>query len=382
MNIVFKADLSKYVAYRPSVLYWVVQPGADVGGIGMGLVRMVRPWNEWLIVWGYDINEGAPRGGRCLRHQGRPRPDRRRHHPDRDQLGVHLDGQQSLCRAQHAGRVFCMGDAVHRHPPSNGLGSNTSIQDAFNLAWKLAMVLKGKAGPGLARQLRRRALAGSQADRHPRQQVDHRIRTDLPGAGLLDTKDTTRCRRTWTRASRTRPRPKRSAPASATPIAFKKYEFDAHGVEMNQRYKSAAIVDRRHSRARVHEGRGAALSAHHLARRTAAACLALRSRAGKVSTLDLAGQGRFALFTGIGGEGWIEAAKAVGDELGIEIAAYTIGPRKDWHDHLGAMGGCQRGARQRHRSGPPRPACVLARETIADDPAGELRRVLSSILDR
>lgn len=44
MNILFKADLSKYIGHRPSVLYWVVQPGADVGGIGMGLVRMVRPW--------------------------------------------------------------------------------------------------------------------------------------------------------------------------------------------------------------------------------------------------------------------------------------------------------------------------------------------------
>ncbi|EBW2381229.1 2,4-dichlorophenol 6-monooxygenase, partial [Salmonella enterica subsp. enterica serovar Enteritidis] len=61
INILFKADLSKYVAHRPSVLYWVVQPGADVGGIGMGLVRMVRPWNEWLIVWGYDINQPAPK---------------------------------------------------------------------------------------------------------------------------------------------------------------------------------------------------------------------------------------------------------------------------------------------------------------------------------
>ena len=60
MNILFQADLSEYVAHRPSVLYSVVQPGADVGGIGMGLVRMVRPWNEWLIVWGYDINEPAP----------------------------------------------------------------------------------------------------------------------------------------------------------------------------------------------------------------------------------------------------------------------------------------------------------------------------------
>ena len=47
------------------------------------------------------------------------------------------------------GRVFIMGDAAHRHPPSNGLGSNTSIQDAFNLAWKLALAVKGKAGDSL-----------------------------------------------------------------------------------------------------------------------------------------------------------------------------------------------------------------------------------------
>lgn len=39
-----------------------------------------------------------------------------------------------------------MGDAVHRHPPFNGLGSNTCIQDAFNLAWKVSYVMSGKAG--------------------------------------------------------------------------------------------------------------------------------------------------------------------------------------------------------------------------------------------
>ena len=42
MNIIFEADLSRYVAHRPSVLYWVLQPGSNIGGIGMGLVRMVR----------------------------------------------------------------------------------------------------------------------------------------------------------------------------------------------------------------------------------------------------------------------------------------------------------------------------------------------------
>src|ERR1700745_2665647 len=48
-----------------------------------------------------------------------------------------------------AGRVFCMGDAVHRHPPTNGLGLNMSIADAYNLGWKLALVLAGRAGAGL-----------------------------------------------------------------------------------------------------------------------------------------------------------------------------------------------------------------------------------------
>src|SRR3978361_1162573 len=48
-----------------------------------------------------------------------------------------------------AGRILCMGDAVHRHPPTNGLGLNTSVADAFNVAWKLALVLEGRAGEQL-----------------------------------------------------------------------------------------------------------------------------------------------------------------------------------------------------------------------------------------
>jgi 2,4-dichlorophenol 6-monooxygenase len=69
MNIVFEADLSRYVAHRPSVLYWVLQPGSSIGGIGMGVVRMVRPWHEWLAVWGYDINaaNAAARRGEATR---------------------------------------------------------------------------------------------------------------------------------------------------------------------------------------------------------------------------------------------------------------------------------------------------------------------------
>src|SRR3954468_11651153 len=41
------------------------------------------------------------------------------------------------------GRVFLAGDAAHTHPPTGGLGLNTSVQDAYNLGWKLAAVLEG-----------------------------------------------------------------------------------------------------------------------------------------------------------------------------------------------------------------------------------------------
>lgn len=47
------------------------------------------------------------------------------------------------------GRVFVAGDAAHLHPPAGGQGMNTGIQDAWNLAWKLALAARGLAAPGL-----------------------------------------------------------------------------------------------------------------------------------------------------------------------------------------------------------------------------------------
>jgi 2-polyprenyl-6-methoxyphenol hydroxylase-like FAD-dependent oxidoreductase len=47
------------------------------------------------------------------------------------------------------GRVFLAGDAAHVVPPNGGFGGNAGVQDAHNLAWKLAAVIKGEAGEGL-----------------------------------------------------------------------------------------------------------------------------------------------------------------------------------------------------------------------------------------
>ena len=126
-----------------------MQPGADVGGVGMCLVRMVLTWNEWLIVWGYDINQPAPRVDAEMARQ-----------VARQLIGDPALEIALLCASTgtvnnmyatrlRAGRVFIMGDAAHRHPPSNGPGSNTSIQDAVNLAEKLALAVKGRADDAL-----------------------------------------------------------------------------------------------------------------------------------------------------------------------------------------------------------------------------------------
>jgi len=77
-----------------------------------------------------------------------------------------------------SGRVFLAGDSAHEMSPTGAFGSNTGIQDAHNLAWKLAAVLKGEAGPGLldtyeaermpvARATSARASARSSEHSHP-----------------------------------------------------------------------------------------------------------------------------------------------------------------------------------------------------------------------
>ena len=167
MNILFKADLSKYVAHRPIVLYWVLQPGANVGGIGMGLVRMVRPWNEWLIVWGYDINEAAPEVDDGLRHQGGAPAGRRPDARDRAPVGLDLDRQQHVRDRDVEGPRLLHGR--RRPPPSAVQRARLQHLDPGRAStWPGSW--RGAEGPGragAARQLRRRTRARSPSRSSP-----------------------------------------------------------------------------------------------------------------------------------------------------------------------------------------------------------------------
>jgi len=73
----------------------------------------------------------------------------------RSQLEVEILGSTTfrigaeIAERYREGRVFLVGDAAHSMPPTGGFGMNTGIQDAHNLAWKLAYVIQGAAGQEL-----------------------------------------------------------------------------------------------------------------------------------------------------------------------------------------------------------------------------------------
>ncbi len=331
MNITFKADITALVGHRPSVLYWVIQPGSNIGGIGTGLVRMIRPWHEWLIVWGYDISGPPP----VVDEQAATQivrslvglPDL-----EVEITGTSLWGNNELYATHlQAGRVFCAGDAIHRHPPSNGLGSNTSVQDAYNLAWKLAAVLRGQASAALldtysaerapvAKQI---VLRANQSSREFGQFFDALGMTGAASEADMAAQIEER------KANTPRGAAKRAALVEA--MELKNYEFNAHGVEMGQFYSSTAIVP--DGSVRPEPDRDPEL---YFQPSTVPGARLPHAWVGdstrKLSTLDLAPYTRFTLITGIAGEAWVAACGKVGAELGVPLEAVVIGPGREVTD--------------------------------------------------
>ncbi|MEV8532479.1 FAD-dependent monooxygenase [Streptomyces sp. NPDC051211] len=93
---------------------------------------------------------------------------------------------ERVAQRYSAGRVFLAGDAVHEMSPTGAFGSNTGIQDAHNLVWKIAAVLAGQAGPGLldTYEEERRPVALATSERASARSVehDHPGYSPLPGA--------------------------------------------------------------------------------------------------------------------------------------------------------------------------------------------------------
>jgi 2,4-dichlorophenol 6-monooxygenase len=194
-----------------------------------------------------------------------------------------------------SGRVFCMRDAVHRHPPNNGLGSNTSIQDAYNLAWKLAFVLQGKASPALLESYDpERVPVGQQVVLRANKSIES-YGPIFQALGLIGSDDSNQ------------PRANLESLKTATPVAAaqrehlrkavraKDYEFNAHGVEMNQHYVSAAVISEKSQSVFELDPE---LYYHRTTLPGARLPHIWLQRDGHpVSTLDIVGKGRFTVIT-------------------------------------------------------------------------------------
>ncbi|MFE0793544.1 FAD-dependent oxidoreductase [Streptomyces mutabilis] len=110
---------------------------------------------------------------RCAAHIRRAIGD-----PD---LDVEITGKapwhaaQRVARSYRSGRVLLAGDSAHEMSPTGAFGSNTGIQDAHNLAWKLAAVLEGWAGEGLldTYDAERRPVAEATSARAAARSVEH-----------------------------------------------------------------------------------------------------------------------------------------------------------------------------------------------------------------
>nr|AGA01522.1 hydroxylase [Streptomyces sahachiroi]BFD84111.1 hypothetical protein StreXyl84_35120 [Streptomyces sp. Xyl84] len=107
-------------------------------------------------------------------------------------LDVEITGKASWRAAERvaehygAGRVFLAGDSAHEMSPTGAFGSNTGIQDAHNLAWKLAAVLQGWAGPGLldTYDSERRPVATATSARASARSVEHSHPGFAPAPGI------------------------------------------------------------------------------------------------------------------------------------------------------------------------------------------------------
>ncbi|GAA3687006.1 FAD-dependent monooxygenase [Arthrobacter ginkgonis] len=380
LNIWLEADLTKYCAHRPGVLYWMAQPGNDFW-VGSGTWINVKPFTEWVLLCMYDPAEGEPDLdeesliARARMTIGDPDIEVRIKAVSKWQIN-HM-----VAQSYQQGRVFLAGDAAHRHPPANGLGSNTSVQDSFNLAWKLAMVVKGEAGEGL--------LDTYTAERQPvgRRVVDRALKSvqDMaPISQALGFAPGQSSEDGWASlkelfASSAESARRREQLAAA--VQLQNYQFNAHGMDLGQRYASVAVIE--DGTAWPQTGRDPDL--YHQASTRPGASIPhawLQRGTETISTLDVVGKGRFTLVTGLDDQAWREAAAAVSAELGVELAVAQIGVRGDNDDVLGTWSGLREIADD---------GCLLVRpdrfiawrqKSATLQPAAALKAALSAALGR
>ncbi|KAE8372129.1 FAD binding domain-containing protein [Aspergillus bertholletiae] len=381
-NVHIQADLSRYIAHRPGSLNWVLNPEAPDWS-AVGNFRMVRPWTEWVVSMHPARKDGqpfAPTEADIIQRLHQMIGDTTV--PIKILSAFQWTINDQVASTWQQGRVLCIGDATHRHPPINGLGSNTCISDAFNLAWKLAYVILGRAHPRLLDSLtvERKPVGDAIVRRANNGMEAHRLLWDIIGLDQPSRAEALRLLAEDSAAGR------KKRASWFTAMKDMEDEVQALGIQMNQIYlDSPAIAAETDDIAPdfgsldpLREVKLSTFPGYHLPH----VWLARDGQSPRVSTLDLAGQGRFALFTGVGGNCWRVAADELTRSLNVPLVAYTIGFGCEYLD-------CYREWEQIR--GVQEDGVVLVRPdhfvawryaTRADDARSRLENILETILGR
>jgi 2,4-dichlorophenol 6-monooxygenase len=233
-----------------------------------------------------------------------------------------------------SGKVFCMGDAVHRHPPTNGLGLNMSVTDAYNLAWKLAFVLDGRAGERLlASYSDERQPVGAAGVKRAITSLNEGSAIDAalglePGQSAEDGWKALNVLYEPGVAGEERRRALREA------IELSNYQFNAHGIEMGYVYHSDVITAE--STPPPEPERDPVLYYTPTTRPGARVPHARLERDRQpLSSLDLVDPQGFTLLTGVGGNSWHTNAKQIAERVRVPVTVQVIGERGGLWDPYG-----------------------------------------------
>jgi putative polyketide hydroxylase len=288
VSITFTApDLAAHVGERRFIVCYLTNPAGD------GALLPVDNRARWVFhaPWHPEHGEGIESftDERCVAHirAAMGVPD----------LDVKITGKapwhaaERVAQHYRSGRVFLAGDSAHEMSPTGAFGSNTGIQDAHNLAWKLAAVLGGHAGEGLldTYEAERRPVALATGARASSRSAEH----SHPGY------------------------------AAPTPGGGPK-QPGVLGVVLGYRYTSAAVLGADPELPVLPE----TFRPPHGEPGTRAPHLAIRHEGVVRSTLDLY-EGSFVLLVGAGvdGDGWRRAARTAAERLEVPVTAYRIGAK-------------------------------------------------------
>lgn len=331
-NVHIKADMTRYFEHRPGSLNWILNPDAPDWS-AVGNFRMVRPWNEFVVSMHPSTKDGRP-----FEPSNEDIKKRLYQMIGEEKVPIEIISayrwtiNDQIAQSWQKNRVMCIGDATHRHPPINGLGSNTCISDAFNLAWKLAYVLKGWANPLLLETLtdERKPVGKAIVSRANEGMEVHRELWSIIG---LDTD---------ARQKAVKILESDDEQGEAFRTHFRLIlervddEVQAIGIQMNQSYVGSRATKYETTDSppdfstlnKLKEVFISTFPGYHLPHMW----LAKDGQSPRISTLDLVGQGHITLLTGIGGKPWMEAAAVIADKYQLPLKAYSIGYGCDYMD--------------------------------------------------